>query len=317
LALISFVLVTPAAAFAQGTDEGAAESLFRTGKALLEQKDYAQACPKLAESYRLDPGTGTLLALALCHEGEGRLATAWAEFAEVVVRARRDHRSDREDLAHQHQTALEARLPMLTISVVPGAEKIEHLTIKRDGVEVGTGSWSTPIPVDPGHHNVEATAPGYKPFVTVVTVSGDGDRQSVIIQILQPEPVEEAKASGGGDEGKALRYAGFATLGAGVIGLGLGTAFGLRAMSLNNDSKSGCDAQSNCDPAGFSSRTDARTAGNVSTASFIAGGALLAAGAVMVVVARPRSGRIGSWRSWRAGPLLGGGDVGVQVGGAF
>src|SRR5215469_426512 len=118
--------------FAQGADAGAAEALFQSGKSLLEQKNYAQACPKLAESYRLDPGTGTLLAVALCHEGEGRLATAWAEFAEVVARSRRDHREDREDLAHQHQMALESRLPMLTISVVPGAEKIDRLSIKRD-----------------------------------------------------------------------------------------------------------------------------------------------------------------------------------------
>ncbi len=311
--VVSLALAAPATALAQGADEGAAESLFQAGKSLLEQKNYAQACPKLAESYRLDPGTGTLLALALCHEGEGRLATAWGEFSEAAARSRREHRPDREDLARQHQGALESRLPMLTITVGTGIEKIEHLQIRRDGVEVGSGSWATPIPVDPGHHHIEATAPGYKPFVTIVTIGSEGDRQSIVVQVLEPEPVEGAGAPRD-DARKPLRYAGLATAGAGVVGIAVGAVFGLRAISLNNDSKGGCDAQSNCDPASFSSRNDSRSAGNVSTVAFIAGGALLAAGAAMVIVSRPRSRGLAVLQT---APLVSDRQVGLSVGGAF
>jgi hypothetical protein len=300
---------------AQAGDTAAAESLFQTGKSLLEQKNYADACPKLAESYRLDPGTGTLLALALCYEGEGRLASAWGEFADVAARSRREARPDREALARQRMSALESRLPMLTISVAPGAEKIEQLEIKRDGVVVGSGSWATAVPVDPGHHHVEANAPGYKPFATTVTLDTDAARESVTVPVLEhaadlPEnPRSEAQNS----SWSTLRYAGLGVGVLGVAGLGVGAVFGLRAISLNNSSSSGC-VQSSCDPAGFSSRQDARQAGDISTVAFVAGGALVAGGATMFLLGKPRST---GGLALQAVPLLSGRAIGLRFAGAF
>jgi hypothetical protein len=67
-----------------------------------------------------------------------------------------------------------------------------------------------------------------------------------------------------------------------VVGLGLGSVFGLKANSTNKDSKKSCDPNNanSCSRDGVSKRDDARTQGNVSTVSFIAGGALLAAAVV-------------------------------------
>src|SRR5262245_18728599 len=62
---------------ARADDSAAAQALFDQGRKLMESERWAEACPKLEESQRLDPAGGTLLHLALCREHEGRIATAW------------------------------------------------------------------------------------------------------------------------------------------------------------------------------------------------------------------------------------------------
>ena len=120
-------------------DKALATILFRDGRALMAAGRIPEACAKLEESQRLDPGGGTLLNLALCHEHEGRLARSWSEFIEAELVARGDGRGDREVEAASHVRALEPRLPRLTI-VVPPAAQVEGLEIERDGRAACIGS---------------------------------------------------------------------------------------------------------------------------------------------------------------------------------
>lgn len=79
-----------------------AEELFQRARKLMGENDFATACPLLEEAYGLDHGGGSLLALALCHEGAGKPATALREFKESLRIAVRTQRSDRVMLAESH-----------------------------------------------------------------------------------------------------------------------------------------------------------------------------------------------------------------------
>src|SRR5205823_10205853 len=83
-ALVSVLfLSTTARGEPTAADKSLATQLFKEGRTLVDQGKVAEGCRKLEESHRLDPGGGTLLNVALCHEKEGRSATAWAEFTEA------------------------------------------------------------------------------------------------------------------------------------------------------------------------------------------------------------------------------------------
>lgn len=135
-------------AFGQpSSDAAVAQALFDEGRRLMTAGQYAAACPKFSESFRLDASLGTLLNLAVCYESAGQLASAWSHFRDAVFLARREGRSDREKFADEHVRKLEPRLSHLTI-VVPSAVDSPGLTIRLDGTPVGRPARGLPLPVD-------------------------------------------------------------------------------------------------------------------------------------------------------------------------
>ncbi len=124
----------PAHAEASITDRTQAQLLFNEARSLMSSGKYGEACDKFAESQRLDPGGGTILNLALCHEKQGKTATAWADFNEALSAALRDRRAEREKLAREHIAALEPLLPRLVVET-GSASTAAGLEVKIDGRE--------------------------------------------------------------------------------------------------------------------------------------------------------------------------------------
>jgi hypothetical protein len=190
--VLALTLCGATAAHAQSeTKTAVAEGLYRQARELMAAGNYDAACPKLAESQRLDPATGTLLNLAACHEKQGKLATAWLEYSDALVAARRDGRDDRVDYARQRAAELEPKLSRLTIVLAPDADEPE-LTLELDGASVGRAVLGAATPVDPGTHVVRATAPGKKPWQQSIEIGAVADQQSLTVPRLEIAPVPEA-----------------------------------------------------------------------------------------------------------------------------
>jgi hypothetical protein len=319
LAVVS--TAAPLAAWAEPTEQerALANSLFDEGRRLMAAGSFAEACPKLAESQRLQPGGGTLLNLGLCHEKEGKLAAAWGELRAALAMARRDGRGDREQIALERLAVIEPELSMLTLEV-PESARLPDLVVKVDGFVHGPMTWALPQPVDAGEHVVSAEAPGHEGWSTRVVADAPRARIQVVIPrlaaaaapaappLVAPSPAPTAPPAEPRERGMGGQRVG--ALVAGGVGLGgllVGSAFGIAAMA------EGASAEEECPPGGDVCSQDGEDASeralalaDVATGAFIVGGVSLGLGAVLWLTA-PRDEATPA--TTRATPALG---VGVH-----
>ncbi|HWO09856.1 MAG TPA: hypothetical protein VNN80_10265 [Polyangiaceae bacterium] len=220
-----------------------AEALFRQGRELMAAGNYTEACPKFAESHRLDPGGGTLLNLAVCHEGEGKLATAWGEFQEALALAQADGRKDRISLAEERIAVIEPELARLTVTLP--ATPPENLVVSVNGTPLGAAAWGAPMPVDAGSVRIEASAPDRQEFVKSVDIR-DGENIVVEIPVLS-ESLGGDAGNGPSDSGLATsgepnHAAAYVVGGLGLAAIGVGSYFGVQALHDSNEADDlGCD----------------------------------------------------------------------------
>jgi len=292
-ALAALAVAFPAAAQGGDTGRQIAQQLFDDGRALLEARRYPEACTKFAESQRLDPGGGTLLNLAVCHELEGKTSTAWSEFRDALGQAVKDERKDREDIARAHIADLAPRL-MRVVVHVPEAVAAREPEISLDRSKLPPSAWNTPIPVDPGEHRISVVAPGAEPWSTAVSVSEPGKTYAVEVPSLEAQLVcPEGQARRDGtcvpvpwDESKRGRTTAFwGTLGGAGALFAASAVTGIVALNADAYVKDNCSG-----PRDFCRVSDANEAATraktfawISTLTLVGGGA-----ATLVAFVLPR-----------------------------
>jgi serine/threonine-protein kinase len=268
----------------------------------MEAQRYSEACAKLSASEQLEPAVGTLLNLGECYERLERLATAWGCYHEATAMAHARGDSDREQFAKSRALALDGRIAKIVIhprASVPG------LLITRDGIAVEPGAWGQALPIDPGTHVIEASAPGKRAWRTDAQVlNPPAATVRIDVPALEDEPsasaaiaVEPPAREGAKNRQASLdvqRGAALVTAGLGVIGVGLGTYFAVRAKSTWNEAKTHCGANDLCDDFGFGRAQDARHQGDVATGAFTVGAAAIAAGVVLWLTAPTKGERTGT-----------------------
>jgi tetratricopeptide (TPR) repeat protein len=345
IALIAGVLALAIArpAAAQSDNKALAEQLFTQGKDLAKAGDWAAACPKFEASLRYDPALGTRLNLATCYEKVGKLASAWALYKESVDLARKAGDDKRRTFAAKQVSALEPRLPRLTI-VAPAAAP-SGLVVTRGGTTVDAALFGAPTFVDPGEHEIVASAPGYEPWTGTIVVA-EGKAQTITIPDLtlaKPEPdgdkdlVEPDLPPDGdgpdgpdgpgpmpGPEGRgggSRKLIGLATAGGGLLLIGAGLYFGNSASGSYADAKDACGGDLICDNADDLARSealvdDARSAATKSTILTGVGAAALVGGVILWLTA-PSGDEPRDATAWRISPAVGPDRATLVLGGSF
>ncbi|MEO8905093.1 MAG: hypothetical protein ABI488_21770 [Polyangiaceae bacterium] len=289
--------VTGVASAQNSTKSAGAEALYEEARGLMKNSDFGHACPKFKQSYDLDPGGGTLLNLAECYEKQGKFASAWSAFKEALVVAQRDGRSERVDYAKKHLAVVEPKLSKITIEVANEASE-PGLTVTLDGASLGAAAWGVGMPVDPGPHHVAASAPNKTTFEQSVDIES-GSSTLKIPKLddapggtATPRPVDsdtEKKPVPGepASAGNSSRTVGFVLLGAGVVGVGVGSYFGLHAFSKWAERKDDC--ANGCTPAAETAGDSASSSALISDIGFGVGLIAAGVGTYLVLSAKPAS----------------------------
>lgn len=292
VAVAAFVvaLVSASRARAEGpaADQTLAQTLFDDAVALMDKGKFAEACPKLAESQRLDPGGGTLINLGFCRQNEGKLASAWAAYNEALSQAIKDGRKDRESAARVHVDELDGKVAKLAIDVSDAAMNVEGIEIRLDDTPVRQAAWGVLSPIDRGTHAIVVTAPGKLEFRTKVDVAQDGTTQRVSIPALANAPVVVAVEPDHGSERRSNQaLVGWVTGGVGVALLGVGVATGILALNSKSQSDANCP-QDHCTQTGVDDNNQAKTYAWLADFGVGLGAAAIVTGFVLIVTS-PKS----------------------------
>jgi hypothetical protein len=302
---VAFGLGLSSLASAQPTtqEKALASRLFDDASKALAAGKTDEACPKYAESERLDPELGTLLHLGECYAKQNKTASAWTSFKEAndIATQRSDPRAPK---IRERVVALEKNLANLVIVVA--ANEPQALEVRQDGAVVGRAGWGTAIPVDPGEHKISATAPGAKPREVKLTVPDKAQTLTVNLPPIELLPAEaqpetppsnaatltsssSAQTSASADHSRSWfsehqRTLGLVIGGVGVVGIGVGSAFGLMAKSTYDKSDPHCNGD-HCDSTGHDFRESALGKATVSDVTFGVGAAALIGGAILFLTA--------------------------------
>jgi hypothetical protein len=295
---------------AETAEEVRADALFREGMAKFDSGQVGAACALFTESLRLDPKLGTLLNLALCHEREGKPATAWVEFNHAAAWATQNGQRDRREFANQHAITLEAQLSRVLLKLPPARELS---SVEVDGEPLPEPRWFLPMFLDPGEHTVSVSAPGKlretlkvvvprRPSMQLIPVprlrdvgeassagpsTGDGPVPAAV-SAEQPPPAAPAPST------NKAPVAAWVAVSVGLAGIAVGSVFGVLTLQKRDDIGDHC-AGNRCDATGAQLHDDAQGLALVSTIGFGVGVAGIATAAVLFLTAPKAAARVSAW----------------------
>ena len=310
LTALALVGLPAPSVFAQGTSTQA-EVLFRQAQEIMKKPgasadEVHAACLKYKDSYKLDAALNTLVALAACHEKEGKTATAWGEYTDAA-----SQQGPAAAYAKDRAAALEKAgflKVVVQLSPVPSGT-----TAMLDGETFATSAMNSETPADPGDHELTVNAPGKKTYVAKFTLAKGSSPLKVPVQLVDappdqpPGPVAPVIIEKQPEyETNPVRTVGWIVGGVGAVGLVAAGVMGVLTLVFNSNSTT---QRNNCERGGgtvgtkveeagggtnsgackdyWSERNKALGAQTGAIVSAIVGGVAVITGITMIVLGKP------------------------------
>jgi hypothetical protein len=263
-----------------------------------------------------DPTTADCLAASESSLKSGNEHKLRAERSQLLVCAAASCPADIRRECVRRVDEVNAAIPTIIFEAKDGTGgDLSAVKVTIDGEVLAERLEGSAISIDPGEHTFVFETAGQSPVTKQFVIQeAQKDRREAIrfvtpaTPLVSPQPAQPLASRSPaflppGETSQGLgaqKIFGIVAAGVGVVGLALGSAFGVMAMSDKSDAQSVCPRDPCGTQNGVSKWSDAGSAGNVSTALFVVGGIGLAAGAVL----------------WFSAPSSGSTHVGFGPGGA-
>jgi hypothetical protein len=296
LVLSSTLAIPVAHAQTQAENVAAARALGVQGVGLADQGKCAEAIEKLERAQALYHAPSMLARLGECQVQVGQIVRG-TENLNRVVREQLPPGSPKAyiDAQERARRVLEQALPRIAYLVLHVGPAGIQPSVTVAGVTIPSALIGAERPTDPGTHEVVASAPGYLPTKTSVTLA-EGARQEITLTLTPdpsaaaaPEPLPPAPTTAtpstsvvaatpaSPPRDKTLAYV---LLGVGGAGLVTGGITGIMALSKKGDLE--CP-EDRCPPSQHDTLDNANTLALVSTIGFGVGVAGAVAGTVLLL----------------------------------
>lgn len=178
-------------------------------------------------------------------------------------------------------------------------DDVSDATVTMDGEPLAIRSIGAAVSVDPGSHKFAFESPGrIRVEKTLVLREGERDRRELVVlpqpgpAPAPPPPVVVGPAMPATPPApersgtSTVRVLGLVSGGVGVVGVAIGTIFGLKTGSAWNAQKTDCPSATSCPnhAQAVSDHSTMSTDSTISTVAFAGGGALLALGVTMFLL---------------------------------
>lgn len=321
VAILTAGATWPRPARAQGGGGESAEQLFREAQSLLQSGREVAACNTFRASLSIERATGTLLHVARCHEQEGRLATALAEYEEVAERAASAGQKERASFASERARTLRDEVPRLRVSAAGLAPEVAaaRWVVTVDATPVA-GALAEGAPVDAGER-VVVVREGERTLYSARRAFGP--RERVVIEIValeepssqvgrtatnaapagssddvgtpsapravpqtEPLPIEHAENA----SPRASRLPAYVVTGLGGAAIATSAALGGLAWSLKRQSDDACSG-TQCTPEGLEAYESSRDVARAATVAFVVGAVAVGVGVFLFVRTKKADGK--------------------------